>query len=71
MQSSEIELESEFDRRIIETPGRKFSRLTGEKIYKFIQTTSPTREREIITEYFKNKSIGYNSEGKIIKAFNV
>lgn len=70
-QSRENDLESEFDKHIIETPDRKFTRLTWEQIYEFVKSLPESNEKQIMTEYFKNKTIGYSSDGTIIKAFNV
>ncbi|NSW44256.1 MAG: hypothetical protein HPY79_00280 [Bacteroidales bacterium] len=71
MQSREPEIEAEFDKHIVEAPERKFSRLTWEKIYNFVRTLPNSAEKQKMTEYFENKTIGYNYDGKIIKAFNI
>lgn len=71
MQSSELEIEATFGKHIIETPERKFFRLTWEQIYDFIKTLPDNKEKQKIIEYFQNKTIGYNSKGKIIKAFSI
>ncbi|PKL85766.1 MAG: hypothetical protein CVV22_06310 [Ignavibacteriae bacterium HGW-Ignavibacteriae-1] len=71
IQSREKALEAEFDKNIIETPERKFSRLTWEQIYDFVITIPESQEKQKITEYFINKTIGYGSNGKIIKAFEL
>jgi len=71
LQSQEQEIETEFDKHIIETPGRKFSRMSWEQIYYFVKSLPESREKQKMTEYFENKTIGYNFEGKIIKAFNI
>jgi hypothetical protein len=67
----EKQLETEFDKHIIETDERKFSRMTWEQIYYFILATPDIKEKQIMTEYLKNKTIGYGSDGKINKAFNI
>lgn len=71
MQSRELEINATFGKHIIETTERKFSRLTWEQIYAFIKLLTDNKEKHIVTEYFENKTIGYNSIGTIIKAFNV
>ncbi len=71
MQSRELEIEATFGKHIIETTERKFSRLTWEQIYAFIKLLPDNKEKHIMTEYFENKTIGYNSKGTIIKAFYV
>lgn len=71
MQSREQQLESEFDEHINETDKRKFSRMTWEQIYQFIKSTRDTKEKQIMVEYFCNKTIGYSSDYKLLKAFNI
>lgn len=71
MQSREIELEIEFDKLISESEKRKFSRLTWEDIYNFILNIKESQEKKIILQYFKNKTLGYDSDHQLIKAFNV
>ncbi len=72
MQSRELEIEATFGKHITETTERKFSRLTWEQIYAFIKLLPDNKEKHIMTEYFENKTIGYNNSiGTIIKAFNV
>ena len=71
MQSRELEIEATFGKHIIETTERKFSRMTWEQIYAFVKLLPDNKEKHIVTEYFENKTIGYNSIGTIIKAFNV
>lgn len=71
MQSRELDIEATFGKHIIETTERQFSRLTWEQIYAFIKLLPDNKEKHIMTEYFENKTIGYNSISAIIKAFNV
>lgn len=71
MESREQEIEAEFGKHIRESSERKFYRLTWEQIYNFIETRKYNLEKQIMEEYFKNKTIGYNSHGIINKAFNV
>jgi len=70
-QSREQEIEVDFGKHIIESADRKFSRLTWEQIYDFISPLINNKEKLKITEYFENKTIGYISDGTIVKAFNV
>ena len=67
----EQNLESEIRKYFIESFERKFKRITWEQIYDFILSTSDNKEKWIITEYFANKTIGYGSDSKLIKAFNI
>jgi len=58
MQSRELEIEATFGKHIIESPERKFFRLTWEQIYAFIELLSDNNEKHIVTEYIENKTIG-------------
>ncbi len=71
MQSKEKEIEVEFGKHIIETAERKFFRLTWEQIYDFVKTQTDDKDRRKMTDYFEFKTIGYNSNGEIISAFNI
>lgn len=71
MNSRDKQLESEFGNHIIETSERKFSRMTWEQIYKFIQSTPDSKEKQVMTDYFINKTVGYNSSNKLVKAFDI
>lgn len=70
--SRDSEIETSFGNHIIQTTERKFSRLTWEQIYDAINKLFPdNKEKLLMTEYFQNKTIGYNSAGVIRKAFDV
>lgn len=71
LQSREQEIILDFGEHIIETSERKFLRLTWEQIYNYIKTLKDNKERQKITEYFENKTIGYSSNRTIIKAFDI
>jgi hypothetical protein len=71
MQTREQEIEAKFGKHIIESDKRRFLRLTWEHIYDFVKTLTDNKEKQKITEYFENKTIGYSSNGTIIKAFNI
>lgn len=71
MSSRDKQLETEFGNHIIETSERKFSRMTWEQIYKFIQSTPDSKEKQVMTDYFINKTVGYNSSNKLVKAFDI
>lgn len=68
--SSEKQLKNEFGNLIIETPERKFDRITWEQIYDYILKTNNCSEKQIMIDYFKNKTVGYSNK-KLIKAFNI
>lgn len=70
-QSRDQEIESDFGKHIIENEERKYFRLTWEQIYDFVIKLTNNKEQTKMIEYFENKTIGYNSNGKIIKAFSI
>ena len=69
--SREKNIKAEFGRHIKESFERKFFRLTWEEIYRFIENSEDNKDKQKITEYFKNKTIGYSGKGTIQKAFDV
>lgn len=71
LQSREQEIKEDFGKHIVETSERKFLRLTWEQIYNYIKTLTDNKERQKMTEYFENKTIGYSSNRTIIKAFDI
>ncbi len=71
LQTREQGIKVEFGKHIVETKERRFKRLTWEQIYNFIRTLPNSNEKQKMTEYFENKTIGYSSKGTIIKAFNI
>jgi transposase-like protein len=59
-----------FKRHIYENQRMKFIRITWEDIYQQIPNSGlPGRDKDKMIEYFRNKTIGYNSNGKLQKAF--
>ncbi len=71
MKSREQKIKEDFGKHIIETPERKFSRMTWEQIYDYIKTLTNNKEKQKITDYYENKTIGYSSNSTIIKAFDI
>lgn len=71
MESREQQIKTDFGKHIEEDAKRKFSRLTWEQINNFIKNLEDNKEKQKMTEYLKNKTIGYSSKGTIIKAFNI
>ena len=67
----EKDIESEFKKHIIETYNRKFFRLTWEDIYEFIAGTKKTKDRDLFLNYFRNKALGYDYNGRLKKAFSL
>ena len=59
-----------FKRHIYENQRMKFIRISWEDIYQQILNSGLSgRDKDKIIEYFKNKTIGYDSNGKLQKAF--
>lgn len=69
--SKEKNIESEFGKHINETENRKYSRITWEQIYGYIGTLKDNTEKQKMIDYFENKTIGFNTSGRIIKAFSI
>lgn len=69
MQTREPKLKTEFCKHIIDANNRKFERITWEQIYDYVKCRINTNEDKKMIEYFENKTIGYGSNQKIIKAF--
>ena len=63
-------IEPTFKRHIYENQRMKFIRITWEDIYQQILNSGfPGRDKDKMIEYFRNKTIGYDSNGKLQKAF--
>lgn len=67
----EKNIETEFKKHIIENSHRNFVRATWEDIYDFIAGTKKTEDRDAFLSYFRNKTLGYDPKGRIIKAFSI
>lgn len=67
----EKNIERIFKKHIKESSKRSFLRSTWEDIYRFIlDIEMRSEEKDKIVKYFENKTIGYNWEGKLQKAFS-
>jgi len=63
-------IETIFKRHICENQRIKFIRITWENIYQQILNSGlPGRDEDKMIEYFRNKTIGYDGNGKLQKAF--
>jgi hypothetical protein len=68
----EKEIEQQFSPHINKGINRQFIRVTWEDIYSFIAEYAPEdHNKNVILEYFRNKTIGYNRYGELQKAFMV
>lgn len=72
LENREIKIEETFDKMIVEDSEKQFNRITWEDIYKFIITNkNDSKDFITITNYYKNKCLGYNGNQSLIKAFSV
>ncbi len=70
--NEEKDIESEFGKYIKQNEKRKFIRVTWEDIYKYISNTGLLGEdKDKMLGYFRNKTIGYNGNGNLQKAFSI
>lgn len=68
----EIDIESRFRAHIIDDKKKFFIRLTWEDIYETINNSNTNEaDRHKILNYFNNKTIGYNGNGNLQKAFSI
>jgi len=67
----EADIERIFKRHINENPRRKFLRVTREDIYQHILNSDSSRDKDIMIRYFKNKTLGYDGNGKLQRAFSM
>ena len=67
----EADIERIFKRHINESPRRKFLRVTWEDIYQHILNSDSSRDKDIMIRYFKNKTLGYDGNGKLQRAFSI
>lgn len=71
LSNQEHDIEQSFKEHIIENEARKFKRITWEGIYKFTADCSITEpDKNKMLEYYENKSIGYDREGNLLRAFS-
>jgi hypothetical protein len=67
----EENIESIFKKHIKENQRRKFHRSTWEFIYEYVSNCSPSKGKEVIMRYFRNKTVGYDGSGKLQRAFTI
>lgn len=68
----EHDIETIFGKYIIENNRRRFIRTTWEDVYMLILGSYyAVSGKEEMLEYFKNKTVGYNRNGRIMRAFSV
>lgn len=68
----EKDIETVFRNHIKESPNRIFLRATWENIYNLIlESKAESTQKEKVIEYFRNKTIGYDRNGHLQKAFSI
>jgi len=68
----EKDIETVFRRHIKENQTRRFVRITWEDIYKQILNHDLSgADRDMIIKYFRNKTIGYDGNGRLQRAFSI
>ena len=68
----EKDIEKIFRRHIKEDQRRRFVRVTWENIHAYILNSSlSSRDKDAITRYFENKTVGYDGNRKLQKAFSI
>jgi hypothetical protein len=70
MERNEENIMNAFSSFINHNQEKQFLRLTWESIYKYISKASLIKDKEIMLNYFRNKTIGYEN-GKLQKAFSI
>jgi len=68
----EKDIEANFKRHLKEKQERKFIRITWEDVYRQILNSALSGvDKDTIIKCFKNKTIGYNGNGKLQRAFSI
>ena len=68
----EKDIEAVFKRHIKENQTRRFIRITWEDIYQLIfDHEFSGQDKNIIINYFRNKTIGYDGNGRLQRAFSI
>ncbi len=68
----EKDIEAIFKRHIEESQNRRFIRITWEDIYHQILNSDLSGvDKDTIIKYFRNKTIGYDGNGKLQRAFSI
>jgi len=69
LSKNEKDIENVFKRHIRENKRREFFRISWEDIYNYISNIDSSRDKAIVLNYFRNKTIGYDAKGRLQKAF--
>ena len=66
----ETDIEAIFKNHIKENQRSRFLRVTWEAIYQYVSKSS-SRDKDIMTKYFRNKTVGYDGNGRLQRAFSI
>jgi hypothetical protein len=68
----EEDIEKAFGEHIVQDERRKFKRITWEDIYRAIGDLALSNSSaDLMLDYFRNKTLGYDTHGKLQKAFDL
>ena len=71
-QEKEKNIESTFRSLIKESENRQFRRITWEGVYGyFLNASVESNDKETLRKYFSEKTVGYNRENQLQKAFTL
>jgi len=72
LSEKEKDIEGNFKKHIYENQGVRFIRISWENIYQQILTTGLSGiNKELMIQYFRNKTLGYDKKGKLQRAFSI
>ncbi len=71
LERKEKDIETIFRGFINSDHGKQSLRLTWEDVYQFISKGSLTKDKEIMLGFFRNKTIGYDGNGRLRRAFSI
>lgn len=72
LSNQDRDIENTFKKHIKEDNSRTFKRITWEQIFEYISNSGFSgHDKETMIRYFKNKTIGYDSNGNLKRAFSV
>jgi len=71
LENRETDIEPIFRKHLKEKPNRQFHRFTWESAYRYVSEQPPVKDTEIMLEYFRDRTIGYDRKGHLLKAFSL
>lgn len=72
LEENEKDIESIFKKYIVENDSRRFIRHSWENVYEYInENNDASRNKEMILDYFENKTSGYDHKKRLKRAFTI